>query len=82
MEAYFIISEDSIDEVIIGVSNKYKGRYNSFIIFVDFSLSVPIIIRSGRIKSFIADPSLRNSGLDTTSKFSLGTIFEIIFLIS
>ena len=36
---------------------------------------------SGLKKSLIAEPSLKNSGLDTTSNLSKGTFFDIISLI-
>ena len=45
----------------------YEG-WKHIIIFSDFLFSVPITTLSGLIKSLIADPSRRNSGLDTTSK--------------
>ena len=51
-------------------------------IFSDFEFSLPITTLSGLIKSSIAEPSLKNSGLDTTSKRSSGTNFPMIFLIS
>ena len=34
------------------------------------SSRLPITTRSGRMKSFIAAPSLRNSGFETTPKFA------------
>ena len=37
---------------------------------------------SGYIKSLIASPSLKNSGLETIEKSFLETFFEIIFSIS
>ena len=46
--------------------------------FFAFSLSHPITTLSGLIKSLIAEPSLRNSGFDATSKFADGLIFFII----
>ena len=51
-------------------------------IFSDFLFSVPIITLFGLIKSLIADPSRRNSGLDTTSKSFWSILFEIIFFTS
>ena len=39
----------------------------------------PIIILSGLKKSSMADPSLKNSGFDTTSNELLGFVFFIIF---
>ena len=77
--AYFINSAVSLSVNIIGVSSKYKGLYNSFNIFLAFSDLHPITTRSGRIKSLIAEPSLRNSGFDATSNLRLGFIFFIIF---
>ena len=49
-----------------------------------FSESVPITTRSGRIKSFKAEPSRKNSGLATTSNFSgeiFSDIIDLIFLV-
>ena len=73
-------SDDSIEVDTIGVSFKFNGLYNSFIIFSDFLFSQPITTRSGRIKSSIAEPSRKNSGFDTTSKFSWLTFSKIICL--
>ena len=75
-DAYLIISEDSIVVDTIGVSIKYKGLYNSLIISSDFLFSLPITTRSGLIKSLIAEPSLKNSGLETTST-NLFLIFDL-----
>ena len=46
---------------------RLKGEYNSRSVFSADSLSVPKMIRSGRMQSFTAAPSFKNSGLDTTS---------------
>ena len=50
--------------------------------YSDFLFSLPITTRSGLIKSLIAEPSRKNSGLETTSKFSLLIFFKMIFLTS
>ena len=42
---------------------------------------MPITILSGKKKSFIASPSLKNSGLDMTEKFFLLVFFNKIFSI-
>ena len=41
----------------------------------------PIIILSGYLKSLMASPSLKNSGLDITSNKDFLTFFPIIFSI-
>ncbi len=66
--AYLIISALLMSVIIIGLSILALERYNEVIIFWAFLLSEPIMIRSGFSKSFTAAPSLRNSGLETTSK--------------
>ena len=81
-EAYLIISADSTVVETIGVSRRYNGQYNSFIISSDFLFSHPITTLSGRIKSFIAEPSRKNSGLETTSKYFSFIFFEMIFFTS
>ena len=43
------------------------GSYKFFKILFTLDLSVPITILSGNIKSLMASPSLKNSGLETTS---------------
>ncbi|MNR09355.1 hypothetical protein D3C85_1255520 [compost metagenome] len=47
---------------------RLKGAYSSRITSSLFGLQVPITMRSGRMQSATAEPSLRNSGLETTSK--------------
>ena len=46
---------------------------------IKFLLSEPITILSGYLKSLIASPSLKNSGLETTENFFFKTFFKIIF---
>ena len=59
-----------------------KGLYKFFKIRFDFLSLDPITILSGYIKSLIASPSLKNSGLETTENFFLLFFFAIIFSIS
>ena len=47
-----------------------------------FLLFVPITTLSGDVKSLIASPSLKNSGLEITSNFFLLFFFEKIFSIT
>ena len=47
-------------------------RIGIFLSFDESSTDALITILSGRRKSFIADPSLKNSGLETTSKLAFG----------
>ena len=79
-EAYFDTSEDLISTNTILSSFLIKGSYRSLKICSDFFDSTPTTILSGNIKSFTADPSFKNSGLEATSK-STSVISEIIFLI-
>ena len=50
----------------MGVSRSYNGRYTARIVSEARWLSTPITTRSGWRKSPTAEPSRRNSGLDTT----------------
>ena len=68
LEAYFVISADNISINIIRKLFSRKGRYNLDIKSSAFLLSTPTITLSGLIKSFIAAPSFKNSGLEATSK--------------
>ena len=60
--------ERSSVENSIGVSLKFNGLYNFSKIVFENLLSTPHITLSGLIKSSIADPSLKNSGFEATSK--------------
>ncbi len=66
-EAYFVISDDRISIKITRKLFSRNGRYNFDIKSSAVLLSTPTTTRSGLIKSFIAAPSLRNSGFDATS---------------
>jgi hypothetical protein len=66
-DAYFIISADFISVKIIFVIF-LRGLYISSIISFDFSLATQQTILSGFKKSHIAFHSLKNSGLEATSK--------------
>ena len=58
-----------------------KGAYKDSSLLVIFLLFDPIIILSGNLKSLIASPSRKNSGLETTSNNFLLFFFKIIFSI-
>ena len=49
---------------------RWKGAYRARISKMACSSSAPTTMRSGRMKSSTAAPSLRNSGLDTTANFA------------
>jgi hypothetical protein len=68
LAAYFIISALGISVKITRKLFSIKGRYNWLITFFALSESTPITTRSGLMKSFMAAPSFRNSGLLATSK--------------
>ena len=65
--AYFVISAERISIEINLLLVLKKGEYNSFILLIESLLFAPTTTLSGVIKSFIAAPSFKNSGLDTTS---------------
>ncbi len=54
---------------------RVNGAYSARIISVACSSSEPTTMRSGFMKSSIAAPSFRNSGLDTTAKPTLASRF-------
>ena len=66
-EAYFTISAERTSMMKIGLPCRTNGSYRRVMRFAARSLEVPMTTRSGFMKSSIAAPSLRNSGLDTTS---------------
>ena len=59
----------------MGLSVRTNGAYSSAMTPRARSLKAPMTIRSGRWKSSIAAPSLRNSGFDTTS---IGTLVRAV----
>jgi hypothetical protein len=61
--AYFVISADGMSMKMIGFPVRTNGAYSSAITLRAWSLSTPITTRSGFMKSSIAAPSFRNSGL-------------------
>src|SRR3990170_4671280 len=67
LAAYLISSAVSFVVVTIGVSIRYKGRYMLRMTARAVSLVVPMTTLSGLMKVSMADPSRRNSGLETTS---------------
>ena len=67
LAAYLVISALRKSMLIKRSLLLIKGAYNSRIKAKAFSFSVPTITLSGNIKSSIAMPSFKNSGLLTTS---------------
>jgi len=63
-----VISAERVLIIMIRSLTLLKDRYSSRKTSAARGLSAPIIILSGRIKSSMAAPSFKNSGLDTTSK--------------
>lgn len=74
--AYFVISADGTSIKSMGCPFKVKGLYSLLIISFALSDSAPTTILSGYIKSFMAEPSLRNSGLEATSKSIFTPLFS------
>ena len=68
LAAYFIISAEGMSVKITRKLLSRKGRYRRLISSRARSLSTPTTTRSGLMKSLMAAPSLRNSGLEATSK--------------
>ena len=71
-DAYLMSSALSRPVARIGVSIRFSGRYSSRSRASARGLSTPMTTRSGRMKSLIAAPSRRNSGLEATSKSASG----------
>ena len=67
LAAYLVISALRTRITMSFSRVRAKGAYNSRIMEAARSESVPRTTRSGFMKSEMASPSLRNSGLDTTS---------------
>ena len=66
--AYFVNSADFSSMKYIGFPCRTNGRYKLSITFLARSSRVPITTRSGFMKSLTANPSLKNSGFETTAK--------------
>ena len=81
-EAYFINSAARLDVFKYCAPFEIKGLYKFLKIRFVFLSFDPTTILSGKVKSLIASPSLKNSGLETTENFFLEFFFEIIFSIS
>ena len=64
--AYLVISAERISMVMNLSLVRKKGEYSCFIRFKEYAESDPITTLSGFIKSLIASPSFKNSGLETT----------------
>ena len=66
--AYFVSSAERRSMKSTGCSARTNGAYSSAMTARARSEATPTTTRSGRMKSSMAAPSLRNSGLETTSK--------------
>ena len=82
LAAYLISSDVRRPVNSSGVSFRFSGRYSSVIGARARSSSMPTTTRSGRLKSLMAAPSRRNSGLDTTANSASGRVSRMIFSIS
>ena len=71
LAAYFVNSAERSSIKITGFPDLTNGPYNSVITAFALSDLVPTTTLSGFIKSSTATPSLKNSGLETTSKSPL-----------
>ena len=67
LAAYLVISAEATSIKITRKLFNKKGRYKRDKTSFAFSESTPTTTLSGVIKSLIASPSLRNSGLEATS---------------
>ena len=65
--AYLVISAEVTSMKITRKLFSRKGRYSRLISSFARSLSTPTTTRSGLMKSLMALPSFRNSGLEATS---------------
>ena len=66
LDAYLINSAALRDVWTYLAPLAIKGEYRFFKILLDFKSLEPIITLSGKEKSLIASPSLKNSGFDAT----------------
>ena len=78
LAAYLISSAVSMAVNRIGASIRYSGRYSRRSTSRARSVSAPITTRSGRMKSPMALPSRRNSGLEATSNSRSGRASRMI----
>ncbi|MNG15027.1 hypothetical protein D3C84_988250 [compost metagenome] len=67
LAAYLVSSALRTSMTMIFSRLRLNGSYSSRMTASACGLSVPMMIRSGRMQSSTAQPSLRNSGLETTS---------------
>ena len=77
LDAYLINSAARLEVVKNLAPLLISGLYSVFIILNIFLLFDPTIILSGNLKSLIASPSLKNSGLDIISIFFFLLFFKI-----
>ena len=68
LAAYLVISALRMPMTISLSRVRAKGAYSSRMVAAALSDEVPMTTRSGFMKSEMASPSFRNSGLETTSK--------------
>ena len=66
LAAYFVTSADAVSMTRISLPVRTKGMYRSRSTSAATESSTPSTTRSGRLKSLIAAPSFRNSGLQQT----------------
>ncbi len=66
--AYLLSSALAVSIIMIGAPVRVNGPYSSFMMPAERSSSAPMTTRSGFMKSSIAAPCFRNSGLLTTLK--------------
>ena len=69
--AYFVSSEERTSMTMKRSWLRVNGSYSARISSCVRGLSVPMTTRSGFMKSWIAAPSFRNSGFETTSNSTL-----------
>ena len=81
-EAYLVSSADFSSIIIIGLPDLTYGLYSFSISFVARSLLDPTTIRSGFKKSSTANPSLKNSGFETTSNSTFACFAIAAFTLS
>ena len=75
LDAYLINSAALLEVWIYWAPLEIRGAYKLLSKRLDFLSLDPTTILSGKIKSRIASPSLKNSGLDTTENLFLLLFF-------
>ena len=83
LDEYFISSAALLEQETKTAPLLTIGRYNSLNIFTTLLSFAPITTRSGYLKSLMASPSLKNSGLDTiVNKLLFLFLFKIFSILS